>query len=88
MAKKRVDKFYPIVDRLLDQQAFIESIEAEFQGVQDPRATDNVSYSLSSLLVIILAAVLYRESFKNWNGANSAPRFCFLCGRVNIRRQI
>ena len=58
MANKKADKFYPAVDQLLDQQAFIESIKTEFQDIQDPRVEDNVSYPLPSLLVIILAAVL------------------------------
>lgn len=58
MAKKKADKFYPVVDQLLDQQAFIESVETEFQDIEDPRVKDNVSYPLPSLLVIILSAVL------------------------------
>lgn len=58
MTKRKTDKFYSKVDLLLDQQAFIESIETEFEDIKDPRVKDNVSYPLPSLLIIIVAAVL------------------------------
>ena len=58
MANRNENKFYPVVDQLLDQQAFIESIETEFQDIEDPRVKDNVSYPLPALIVIILSAVL------------------------------
>lgn len=58
MSKKKAVEFYSAVDQLLDQQAFVESVEREFSHIQDPRVKDNQSYPLTALLVIILAAVI------------------------------
>ena len=58
MSKKQSVEFYSAADQLLDQQAFVESIEKEFNDIQDPRVKDNLSYPLITLLVIILAAVI------------------------------
>ena len=54
---------------------------AEFQDIQDPRAKDNVSYPLPSLLVIILAAVLA--------GANSISHIHeFAVVKIDLLRHI
>jgi len=56
--KKKEKDFYSEIDQLVDKQSFIESIEEEFQEIEDPRLALNRSYPLVHLLVIILCAVL------------------------------
>lgn len=59
MARKTKPKeFYSEIDFLADREAFLERIKTGFEGVEDPRVQDNQSYSLTSLLIIILCAVL------------------------------
>lgn len=58
MSKKKFTEFYSAADQIIDRQEFVESIEREFKGIVDPRASDNQSYPLISLLTIILTAVI------------------------------
>lgn len=58
MNKKKPTAFYSEVDQLLDQQEFVESIKRAFKNILDPRVTDNQSYPLVYLLIMILAAVI------------------------------
>jgi hypothetical protein len=58
MSKKKPAEFYSAVDQFLDQQEFAESIENAFKEILDPRVLDNQSYSLTYLLIMILAAVI------------------------------
>ena len=57
MGRKKT-QFYSEIDQLADNQAFIDSIEEGFNEIDDPRAADNQEYSLVSLLVMILCAIL------------------------------
>ncbi len=59
---KKLDE-YTKLEHHIDMQAFKESVEELFYEVTDPRVKDNQSYPLSSLLVIMLMAVI--------SGANS-----------------
>ena len=58
MARKRTKEFYSEIDQIADSEAFIESIRKGFYDVEDPRFQDNQSYSLVSLLVMVLCAIL------------------------------
>jgi predicted transposase YbfD/YdcC len=55
---KKSQKFYHEVDELIDKESFIQSIEEEFNEIEDPRWSKNRCYSLVHLLVIILCAIL------------------------------
>jgi hypothetical protein len=50
MKRKQPKEFYSEIDQIADKQAFIESISEGFKEVNDPRAADNLSYSLIHLL--------------------------------------
>ena len=55
MAKKfEYDSF----DQDSDIQAFINSVKIGFSGLDDPRASDNQTYSLISLIIMILGATI------------------------------
>ena len=56
MAKKKEP--YNDIEKLIDIQAFIDSVKDGFKGVEDPRLADNKCYPLMSLLVMILCAVI------------------------------
>jgi hypothetical protein len=43
---------------ITDSEAFLESVQAGFDEVDDPRAQDNQKYPLISLLVMMLCATL------------------------------
>ena len=58
MSKKNSNDFYSEIDQIADKQEFVESVKAGFKEVIDPRAVDNQSYPLISLLVMILCAIL------------------------------
>lgn len=58
MARKRTKEFYSEIDQIADSEAFLESIRKGFYDVEDPRVQDNQSYSLVSLLVMVLCAIL------------------------------
>jgi len=58
MARKKTKEFYSEIDQIADSEAFLESIHKGFFDVEDPRVQDNQSYSLVSLLVMILCAIL------------------------------
>lgn len=58
MSKKKSTEFYSAIDQLLDQEEFIESIKREFGKIPDPRVLDNQAYPFTSLLIMILAAVI------------------------------
>ncbi len=70
MARKRTKEFYSEIDQIADSEAFLESIHKGFYDVEDPRVQDNQSYSLVSLLVMILCAIL-AEGIR--------PRYLRLC---------
>ena len=56
--KRRTKEFYSEVDQLIDSEALFESIREGFKGIKDPRASDNQTYQLIHLLMMILCAVL------------------------------
>jgi hypothetical protein len=58
LARKTEKGFYTEVDQIADGEAFFESVRAGFDGVDDPRAQDNQTYPLVSLLVMMICAVL------------------------------
>jgi predicted transposase YbfD/YdcC len=58
MARKRTDEFYTEIDQITDKEAFLESVEEGFSGVEDPRAQDNQTYPFVHLLVMMLCAIL------------------------------
>lgn len=58
MARKKTKEFYSEFDQMIDSEAFLEKIQDGFKQVEDPRVSDNRSYSLINLLVIILCAIL------------------------------
>ena len=58
MARKRTEEFYTEIDQIADREAFLESVEEGFSGVEDPRAQDNQTYPLVHLLVMMLCAIL------------------------------
>ena len=49
---------YSDIEKELDLQSFIESIRGGFKNVLDPRSSDNQDYSLMSLIIMILCAVI------------------------------
>jgi len=58
MSRKQSKQFYSEIDQIADSQAFLDSVHEGFSGIEDPRVSDNQRYSLVSLLVIILCAIL------------------------------
>lgn len=56
--KRKTKEFYSELDRLVDSEAFLSSIREGFKRIKDPRASDNQTYQLIHLLVMILCAVL------------------------------
>jgi predicted transposase YbfD/YdcC len=58
MTKKKSPQFYTEYDQHIDSQAFVDSVQAHFGNVEDPRINANQSYPLTALLVIILGAIL------------------------------
>ena len=58
MAGKTTREFYTEIDQIADKKAFLESVQEGFREVEDPRASDNQSYLLMHLLVMILCAIL------------------------------
>src|SRR5262245_54763874 len=58
MARKRTEEFYTEVDQIADREAFLESVQEGFCGIEDPRVKDNQTYPLVHLIVIILCAIL------------------------------
>ena len=58
MNKKNSKDAYSEIDQIIDNQAFIDSVNEGFNAVEDPRVADNRSYPLVSLLVMILCAVI------------------------------
>jgi predicted transposase YbfD/YdcC len=55
---KEQKECYSEIDQLIDSQEFLESITKGFQRVEDPRVQDNKVYPLTTLLVVILCAIL------------------------------
>lgn len=58
MGQKKQQEIYSEVEQFYDQQTFIESIKEGFKEIQDPRASDNQSYPLAYLVVMIVCAIL------------------------------
>lgn len=58
MTKKKGAQFYSEEDQYFDCELFASSIRESFSNIQDPRKSDNKSYSLTALLAMILAAVI------------------------------
>jgi len=58
MTRKIKTDFYSEIDQIADRDAFLESVREGFYEVKDPRAPDNQSYPLLSLLVMVLCAIL------------------------------
>ncbi len=56
MAKKKNP--YDEIEQSIDIEVFVESVKEGFNKVLDPRRSDNQSYPLMSLLVIIICAVI------------------------------
>src|ERR1700739_76975 len=90
MQQKKSKEFYSEIDQIADKQTFIESIAEGFKEIEDPRATDNRSYFLVHLLVMIICAILAGantiteihvyariklEMFKRLLGIDKAPSY-------------
>lgn len=58
MVRKKTKEFYSIAEQIADSEAFLDSVRDGFYEVEDPRAPDNQSYPLVSLLVMILCAII------------------------------
>jgi predicted transposase YbfD/YdcC len=58
MGKRSSKDAYAEIDQIIDREAFVECVTAGFKEVYDPRTSDNNSYSLISLLVMILCAII------------------------------
>jgi predicted transposase YbfD/YdcC len=58
MSKRSPKDTYSEIDQIIDNEAFVEYVKTGFKDVEDPRAEDNCSYPLVSLLVMILCAVI------------------------------
>lgn len=56
MTKKK--ELYDDIEKAFDIQSFVDSIEDGFKELEDPRQADNTRYSLISLVVMILCAVI------------------------------
>lgn len=81
MSKKSPIEFYSAADQVIDRQEFFESIEREFKGIPDPRASDNQSYPLITLLTIILTAVIA--------GANAIIQIHqYACVKIDMFRRL
>jgi predicted transposase YbfD/YdcC len=81
MSKKKPAEFYSEADKLLDQQEFVESIERAFKEIPDPRVSDNQSYPLAYLLIMILAAVIA--------GANAITQIHqYICLKIDMFRRL
>ena len=57
MSKKKIDQ-YSDFEKQADIQAFKDSVDEFFKDVPDPRMGDNCKFPLTSLLVILLMAVI------------------------------
>jgi predicted transposase YbfD/YdcC len=55
---KKPKEFYTEIDQLFDSEAFLESIKEGLERVKDPRVSDNQTYQLIHILVMMLCAVL------------------------------
>lgn len=90
MQQKKSKEFYSEIDQIADKQTFIESIAEGFKEIEDPRTTDNRSYFLVHLLVMIICAILAGantiteihvyariklEMFKRLLGIDKAPSY-------------
>ena len=58
MARKRTQDFYTEIDQIADREAFLESVQDGFSEIADPRVSDNQTYPLVHLLVMIVCAIL------------------------------
>src|SRR4051812_3127014 len=58
MACKRIKEFYTEIDQIADRETFVESVLEGFCEVEDPRTSDNQSYPLVHLLIMILCGIL------------------------------
>jgi predicted transposase YbfD/YdcC len=56
MTKKK--EVYDDIEKSIDIQSFIDSVEDGFKELEDPRQADNIRYPLLSLLIMILCAVI------------------------------
>ena len=57
-SKKKPKEFYSEIDELADSEAFVNAVRVGFEGVEDPRVQDNLSYPLVDVLIITLSAIL------------------------------
>jgi len=89
MAKKNV---YDDIEKSLDIQAFVDSVKEGFSSVEDPRVSDNQTYPLVTLTIMILSASIAGansiseihqyserkiEMFRRLLGITKAP--CYKC---------
>lgn len=58
MTQGKSKEFYSEADKIADSEAFLVSVKEGFKELEDPRAHDNQTYPLVSLLIVILSAIL------------------------------
>ncbi len=58
MTQGKSKEFYSEADKIADSEAFLVSVKEGFKELEDPRAQDNQTYPLVSLLIVILSAIL------------------------------
>jgi len=58
MTQGKSKEFYSEADQIADSEAFLVSVKEGFKELEDPRAQDNQTYPLVSLLIVILSAIL------------------------------
>jgi predicted transposase YbfD/YdcC len=58
MTQGKTKEFYSEADQIADSEAFLVSVKEGFKELEDPRAQDNQTYPLVSLLIVILSAIL------------------------------
>ena len=56
--KRNKKEFYGGVDQLLDSETFLQSLSDGFEDIEDPRVSDNKTYQLHHLLLIIVCAII------------------------------